>query len=100
MRLTLLRQFAQLDVSRGHPPSARRGNLASVVGKVFGRAAKRAGIRKGDVILRVGDAELEGPQHFHAWWRLTREPGERVAIELLRGDRRRTVELTVLPDPQ
>jgi hypothetical protein len=66
----------------------------------YGRAAKRAGIRKGDVVVRVGEADLDGPAHFHAWWRLTRTPGDRVQIDLLRSGKRRTVELEVLSDPE
>ena len=62
----------------------------------YGRKARQAGIRKGDVVVRVGDAELTGSQHFHAWWRLTRKPGETVEIETMRGGKRRTLTLKVI----
>jgi len=62
-----------------------------------GRAARRAGIRKGDVIASfAGKADFDSIEHFHAWVRLTRRVGERVEVELLRDGERRTVEL-ILP---
>jgi len=69
----------------------------------FGRAARAAGLREGDVFLGVEleqGAEVpvfETHDHFHAWWRLTREPGEVVTVRALRAGRQREFELTVLP---
>jgi hypothetical protein len=64
----------------------------------FGHAAARAGVREGDVFLAAADTrDFASVDHFHAWWRLTRAGGERVAVELLRDGARRTVELEVPP---
>jgi serine protease Do len=66
----------------------------------YGRNARDAGIRQGDVVVGValdGQAvDLNGPEHLHSWWRLTRQPGETVELEILRGGRRRTLELPVI----
>jgi hypothetical protein len=62
----------------------------------FGQAAERAGLRLGDVFLAAaGKRDFASIDHFHAWWRLTREAGERVALELVRAGERWTVELEV-----
>lgn len=62
-----------------------------------GRNAQKAGLRKGDVVLSVGGrSDFRSPQHFHAWFRLTRKAGETVPIEILRDGERRTIDLTVL----
>jgi predicted metalloprotease with PDZ domain len=67
----------------------------------YGREAKRAGIRKGDVVVGVAvggeAAELKTAQHLHAWWRLTREPGDAVEVTVLRKGKRQTLTLKVLP---
>jgi hypothetical protein len=61
----------------------------------LGEHAKSVGLRRGDVVVSAGGrSDLVGVQHFHAWWRLTRSPGETVAVEVLRGKQRRTFELT------
>lgn len=63
----------------------------------YGRAAQRAGLAKGDVVYGVGEKEeFDSIEHFHAWWRLTREPGEAVRIRFMRDGQRREVELGVL----
>ena len=63
----------------------------------FGQAAARAGLRQGDVVLRLGDkSDFESVDHVHAWWRLTRSVGETVSIEILRDGERRNLELVVL----
>lgn len=59
-----------------------------------GRAAAKAGIRKGDVVVSVdGRNDFESVMHFHAWFRLTRNVGDTVEIELIRGGERRTISL-------
>ena len=62
----------------------------------FGRAAARAGLREGDVFLAAaGKRDFESEDHVHAWWRLTRTPGEVVELEVLRDGERRTISLPV-----
>ena len=68
----------------------------------YGRAAAAAGLRGGDVVVAVTGREgtpatFTSPDHLHAWWRLTREVGETVRLEVLRGGARRVLELDVLP---
>ena len=62
-----------------------------------GKSAAAAGIRKGDVILSIdGKDDFESLNHFHAWFRLTREVGRHVVVEALRGGKRRRISLPVL----
>jgi hypothetical protein len=62
----------------------------------YGEAAVRAGVQKGDVVLGAdGKRDFASPDHFQAWWRLEVKPGQRVRLEVLRGEERRTVELPV-----
>lgn len=61
-----------------------------------GRAAAKAGVREGDVILAfAGKSDFESVDHFHAWVPLTHRAGEVVAIEVLRGGERLTFELAL-----
>jgi predicted metalloprotease with PDZ domain len=57
-----------------------------------GRAAAKAGIRTGDVVLSfAGKHDFVSIDHFHAWVPLTRRAGEEVEVVLLRGGEKRTV---------
>jgi hypothetical protein len=59
-----------------------------------GRAAAKAGLRKGDIVVSVeGRTRFESQNHFHAWFRLTRKPGETVEIVVLREKKRVVVAL-------
>lgn len=61
-----------------------------------GWAAQGAGLARGDLVYGVGDRRaFDSMDHFHAWWRLTRRPGERVALRFVRDGERREVELVV-----
>ncbi len=63
-----------------------------------GRNARRAGIRKGTIVLSVaGKNDFRDMGHFHAWFRMTRRPGERVPIEVIQNETRKTLTLTTLP---
>ena len=67
----------------------------------FGQAAAKAGLRVGDVVVAVTGregvpAELTSVDHFHAWWRLTREVGETVTLGILRDAGRLELELEVI----
>jgi len=62
-----------------------------------GRNARKAGLRKGDVILSLaGKNDFRSMDHYHAWFRFTRKPGSRVPVVRLRDGKRTTVELPVL----
>jgi len=62
-----------------------------------GENIKKAGLRKGDVVLSVaGKSDFASELHFQTWFRYTRKPGERVEFEVLRDGARRKLEITVL----
>lgn len=74
----------------------------SVPDRRYGVAARQAGIRKGDLILGVKGVELEGPEHLHSWWRLTRKAGDVVVLRVLRAgeaqERELSIEVQAPPD--
>lgn len=54
-----------------------------------GRAAKAAGLRKGDVVVSfAGKHDFASMDHFHAWVALTRTAGEDIEIVVRRGRER------------
>lgn len=62
-----------------------------------GRNARRAGIRKGDIVLSVaGNHDFDSVSEYHAWFRMTRTTGETVPVELLRDGKKLSVELPVV----
>jgi serine protease Do len=67
--------------------------------KRYGRAARKAGIKRGDIVVGVEGAEIEDPEHLHSWWRLTRKAGQKVVLKVIpKGKTKaRSVELQVLP---
>lgn len=66
--------------------------------KRYGQAVRKAGIKRGDLVVGVEGVEIEDPEHLHSWWRLTRKPGETVVLEVIpKGKTKaRRVELKVL----
>ena len=63
----------------------------------YGREAWRAGLRDDDIFVSAaGKQDFASVGHFHAWWRLTREVGEAVTVEVLRRGQRLAFELEVL----
>ncbi|MCE9583498.1 MAG: PDZ domain-containing protein [Planctomycetes bacterium] len=63
-----------------------------------GQSARKAGVRKGDVLLSAdGVADFRSHLHFQAWFRLTREPGKSAVLQLLRDGKPVSVDLPVLP---
>ncbi|MFW5996565.1 MAG: trypsin-like peptidase domain-containing protein [Lentisphaeria bacterium] len=73
----------QFDVSNG-----------VLVNNVFeGQPAEKAGIQTGDVIVKVGDEEVETP-HDLQFAVLKYSPGDDVEIEVLREDERKTITVT------
>ncbi len=63
-----------------------------------GRNAKRAGLKKGDVVFGVdGRSDFLNERQFQAWWRLAQSPGRSAKLDVLSGKVRKTIELPVLP---
>ena len=63
----------------------------------IGRNAQTVGLRKNDIVLSAaGKSDFRSPQHFHAWFRLTRTVGEIVPLEILRKGEKQTIELPVI----
>ena len=57
-----------------------------------GRAAAKAGLRKNDIVVAFdGKDDFESGEHWHAWVRLNKQPGDEVEIELLRKGKRMTL---------
>ncbi len=86
---------------RGLDPDAFAFRVQYIVtwgpSKHTGRNAAKAGIRKGDIVYSVcGKTDFRDMNHFHAWFRLTREVGTTCEIKLLRGDAHKTVTLPVI----
>ncbi len=62
-----------------------------------GEQAKRAGIRKGDVVIAAdGKTDFRSQAHFHAWVRLAHAKGDTLTIRLLRNRAPRTIKLKLL----
>lgn len=63
----------------------------------YGRAAAAAGLREGDLLTAVaGKRDFVSGDHLHAWWRLTREAGEVLDLEIQREGKPMTLSLEVL----
>ena len=62
-----------------------------------GQRAKQAGLRKGDVVVGIGGkSDFDGVDHFHAWYCLTRRPGEKLPLDILRDGKRQRLTLPVV----
>ncbi|MBI4244038.1 MAG: PDZ domain-containing protein [Planctomycetes bacterium] len=63
----------------------------------FGDNAKKAGIKKGDIILSAdGKKDFKSSVHFQSWFVLTRKPGNTVNIEIIRNTNRLNIQLPVI----
>lgn len=62
-----------------------------------GRSARKAGLRKDDILLDVDGETFLGEDHFQSWFRLTRKPGGHAALRLLRDGKELTLRLPILP---
>src|SRR5690606_22126967 len=83
-------------VARGYlgvstaPPRGGQGAVVAALQR--GGPAHRAGVRHGDVIVRLGDGEIREPEALLAAT-LELEPGTRVPLEVMRNGRRETVQV-------
>jgi serine protease DegQ len=75
-----------------------RANGVLVQEVVPGGPAADAGIQPGDVLIRMGDRELEGVEDFLDEVR-ARKPGDKVGVTVLRGGQERQVEVTLVDRP-
>ena len=78
------------------PP--RQGQGARVVAVEREGPADRAGIEPGDVIVRFGERQVQRPQDVTSVV-IGGEPGERMAIDLVRNGKPATVEVRLAPLP-
>jgi S1-C subfamily serine protease len=83
---------------------ARTMNLSRPGGVVLtelfaGGPAERAGLRRGDVILSLGGADVADEQGLR-YLAATRRPGERVAVVYMRGGQRGEAQMTLQPPPE
>ena len=56
--------------------------------------ADKAGLKKGDRIIKIGDAEIENRDNIETQW-LGIKPGDKITIVVERDDKEMTFELTV-----
>ncbi|MGK0219385.1 MAG: putative metalloprotease with PDZ domain, partial [Planctomycetota bacterium] len=83
---------------QGDLPFALRVNYLVTWGenKRFGKAAESAGLRKNDIVTSIGGhTDFENPGHFHAWWRLTQQAGDKVELKILREGKALTLSVKV-----
>lgn len=64
--------------------------------KRYGRAVRKAGIRKGDVVVGIEGVKLKGPEHLHSWWRLTRKPGDEVVLLVIKKGTQKPRKVTLV----
>jgi len=70
------------------------GRGGRVVGVTPGGPAESAGVREGDLVLRVDETPISGRNDLIGAIR-TRKPGEMVELEVVRGNQRLTVAVTL-----
>ncbi|MCU1372880.1 MAG: hypothetical protein JWO68_166 [Actinomycetia bacterium] len=85
-------QLARLGVSTTEPQSGQGGAL---VGQVeAGSAAANAGIRVGDLIVKVDGVAISGSSRLQAQI-LRHAPGDRVGVDIVRGGKTSTLVVTL-----
>ena len=67
---------------------------AYVLAVVPGGPADRAGIREGDIILSIGDQQIQGQTTFTEAL-FSHAPGETVSVTVLRGREQRQFDVTL-----
>ncbi len=62
-----------------------------------GRNARKAGIRKGDIVTSIGGkVDFDSVSHFHAWFRLTQKAGSKVEIVRYRKGKKAVLTMDVI----
>ena len=62
----------------------------------WGQNARKAGIRKGDVVVGAGGKnDFSTVLDFHEWFRMTQKSGSVIQIDLIRGGKRLKVKLPI-----
>ena len=79
-----------LGVSTQETPAGQSGAL--VAARSRGGPADKAGIAPGDIIVKIGEHTIDEPNDLVSAI-LQLEPGTRVQVDVVRGDKRRTVEV-------
>lgn len=84
----------------GLPPEAFALRVSYLVtwgdGRRFGRAAAKGGVREGMVVLGTREKrDFQSVDHMHAWWRLTKTPGETVEVVAWSDGAERVLEVVV-----
>lgn len=98
------RGWAGLSVSPVDPVFVRQWNLKTQKGAVVqavvkGSPAHKAGLRRGDVLLKMDGAPVSGPNDIIALVR-SRKPGDKMSVELLRAGQKKTATLKLSSAPQ
>jgi S1-C subfamily serine protease len=77
------------------PDFAFAGPGVKVAGVTPGSPAEKAGVKEGDVLMRVADKDVANLQGFSAILRGL-SPGQTVKVVLSRGGQSQTVDVTVV----
>lgn len=78
--------------------SVKEGEGTLVVGVIDGSPAEEAGVKSGDVIVRVGDNEIEDASDIRKALR-DYEPGEKARLEIIRKGKRKEIEVEIGDEP-
>ncbi len=100
----VVRPFLGIQMVELSPAIASQRNLDAekgvlIVEVVPGSPAAEAGLQENDVITRIGDQEAEAPSDVTRVIN-SRQPGDRVELEIVRGGDSRTVTATLTERPE